>query len=92
VCISNDSILLEKKKLERNVNVCMYGRHDLTGDKDLKFTVTHCYHNGNDDLFETEELKKEFSGETFETMKIMYMNLKVPLKIEQKFKTLQLFS
>lgn len=73
---------IEKKRLERNVNVCMYGRHDLTGDKDLKFTVTHCYHNGNDDLFEMEELKKEFSGETFENMKTMYMNLKVPLKIE----------
>lgn len=68
--------------MERNVNICMYGRHDLTGDKDLKFQVTHCYHNGNEDLFDLEELKKEFYAETFENMKNMYMNLKVPLKIE----------
>ena len=83
---------VEKKKLERNVNICMYGKHYLTGDKDLKFSVTHCYHNNCDDLFDLEELKKEFAGEIFENLKTMYMNLKVPLKIEQKFKTLLLFS
>ncbi len=70
----------------------MYGRHELAGDKDLKFTVTHCYHNQTEELFDVEELKKEFTGETFENMKTMYMNLKVPLKIEQRFKTLQLYS
>lgn len=72
----------------------MYGRHEMVNDKDFRFTVTHCYHNlkGNEELFDPEELKKEFNGETFENLKNMYMNLKVPLKIEQRFKTLQLFN
>jgi hypothetical protein len=60
----------------------MYGRHELAGEKDLKFTVSHVYHNQTEELFETDELKKEFTGETFENLKTMYMNLKVPLKIE----------
>jgi hypothetical protein len=43
----------------------MYGKHELTGDKDLKFTVTHCYHNTTEELFDGEELKQPFTGEIF---------------------------
>ena len=90
ICMTN--FLIEKKQVERNVNICMYGKHFLAGDKDLKFQVTHCYHNNCDDLYDLEELKKEFAGETFENLKSMYMNLKVPLKIDTQYKTIQLFS
>lgn len=40
--------------MERNVNICFYGKHDMTGDKDLKFTITHCYYNTGEDLFNME--------------------------------------
>ena len=66
----------------------MYGWHELKGDNYYHFTVTHCYHNTDEDLFDEEEMKQPFTGEVFQNLTKMYMNVRVPLKIDSSFKNL----
>ena len=58
--------------MERNTNICMYGKHEIVGDTEVKFSVTHCFHNQSEDLFDTDDLKKDFTGTVFEMPKYQY--------------------
>lgn len=73
----------------------MYGKHEFVADKEIKFTVTHIYHNNSEDLFDTEEMKNPFNGDIepliANTNSNFKMTLRVPLKIEPKFKSLMFF-
>ena len=88
-------ILEEKRKTERNINICMYGKHEFTADKEIKFTVTHVYHNSCEELFEGEDPKEPFYGEIealiANTNSNFKMILKLPLKIDNKFKSLMFY-
>ena len=64
-----------KKGVERNINICFYGTHDFASEKDLNFTITHCYHNTDEELFVTLSNVNQRRGGTYTADAINKMRL-----------------
>ena len=82
-------LLRKKKGQEVNVNACLYGHHEQTTDQEIKFFATQYFQNNRDALISEEELKDPFVGRIEPEGASMCMRLNIPLRIEERFKTLE---